>query len=86
MKRFERGCIRESAGSERDSDPANHNKNEVIRKTDAVRLRIPEKEMTAIEKTGGVTEKHASVVGSRQPTSRSNKHFVYAAVLPCQVE
>ena len=27
-----------------------------------------------------------SVVGSCQPASLSNKHFVYEAVLPCQVE
>ena len=60
MKRFERGCSRESADSERDSDPANYNKNEDIRETEAVRLRIPEKGTTEIEKTEEVTEKHAS--------------------------
>ena len=60
MKRLERGCSRESAGPEQNSNLANYNKNEDVREAEAMRLKISDKETTTIKETGGVTEKHTS--------------------------
>ena len=59
MKEFMKGCIRESAAPEQNSDSASRNEDEDAKETVAIRLRVTEIGPTEVAKTKEVTVKQA---------------------------
>ena len=64
MKEFVKGCIKESADPEQNSNSASRNEDENAKETVAIRLRVTEKGPTEVAKTKEVTVKHAPAANS----------------------